>query len=117
MLVGRGATKESVDDEKPEPISRASEDRLVVDSVDNEELVRDDEPVPSPVPVIPGFEVRADDDFVNNEGLVDYAAGNFTNNEDLPISCAFKEGLFVESVNDEELIHNNEPVASLAPVG
>jgi hypothetical protein len=103
--VGCGATKESVNNKKPEeravvnsvdneesPINCASEDRSVVDSVDNEELVRDDEPVPLPVPVGQGSKVRADDDFVNDEELVDYPAGNSANNEDSPISRAFKEG-------------------------
>ena len=79
VLVGRGATKESVNNKMPEkrvvvnsvddeepPINRALEDRLVVDSVDNEELVGDNEPVPLPVPVSQGSEVRADNDFVNN---------------------------------------------------
>jgi hypothetical protein len=85
VLIGRGATKESVDNKKPEervvvnsvdneepPINCALEDRSVVDSVDNEELVRNDEPVSSPVPVGRGSKVRADDDFVNDEELVDY---------------------------------------------
>jgi hypothetical protein len=62
--IGRGATKESVDDKKQEegvvinsvdseepPINCALEDRSVVDSVDDEELVHEDEPVPSPVPI------------------------------------------------------------------
>jgi hypothetical protein len=44
-------------------------------------------------------------------------AGNSANNEDPPISCAFKEGLFVDSANDEEPVRDDEPVASLAPVG
>jgi hypothetical protein len=127
--IGCGATNESVDNKKPEeravvnsidneepPIS-ALEDRLVVDSVDDEELVHNNEPVPSPVPVGQGSEVRADDEFVNNEELVYYAAGNSANDEDPPISHAFKEGLFVDSVNDEESVRNNEPVASLAPIG
>ncbi len=93
-------------------------DRSVVDSVDNEELVHDNEPVPSPVPPIGrGSEVRTDDDFVNDEELVDYAAGNSANNEDPPISRVFKEGSFVDSVNDEEPVRDNEPVASLAPIG
>ncbi len=126
--VGCGATKESVDDKKPEeravvnsidneepPINHALEDRSVVDSVDNEELIRDDGPVTSAVPVGQGSKVRADDDFVNNEELVDYAAGNSVNDEDPPISHAFKA--FVDSVNDEEPVRDNEPVASLAPVG
>jgi hypothetical protein len=64
VLVGRGATKESVNNKKPEeravvnsidnekpPINHALEDWLIVDSVDNEELIHNDEPVPSPVPV------------------------------------------------------------------
>jgi hypothetical protein len=130
VLVGRGAIKESVNNKKPEeravinsvddeepPINRALEDRLVVDSVDDEELIHNDEPVPSSVPVGRGSEVRVDNDFVNNEELVDYVAGNSANNEDPPISLAFKEGLFVDSVDDEEPVRDNEPVASLAPVG
>jgi hypothetical protein len=60
--------------------------------------------------------VRADDDFVNDEELVDYAAGNSANDEDPPISRAFKEGLFVDSIDDEEPVLDDEPVASLAPV-
>jgi hypothetical protein len=106
----------AVDDEEP-PINCASEDRSVVDFADDEELVCDDEPVPSPVPVGRGSEVRADDDFVNDEELVDYAAGNSVNDEDPPISRAFKEGSFVDSVDDEEPVRDDEPVASLAPVG
>jgi hypothetical protein len=111
--VGHGATKESVNNKKPEeravinsrdneelPINRASKDRLVVDFVDNEELICNDEPVLSPVPVNQGSKVRADDDFVNDEELVDYAAGNSANNEDPPISSAFKKGLFVDSIDD-----------------
>jgi hypothetical protein len=130
LPIGRGATKESVNNEKPEeravvnsiddeepPINHALEDRTVVDSVDNEELVRDDEPVPSPVPSGQGSEVRADNGFFNNLELVDYAAGNSANNEDLPISHAFKEGLFVDSINNEDPVRNDEPVASLEPVG
>jgi hypothetical protein len=122
--------EESIDNKKPEeravvnsvdddemPINHALEDWSVVDSVDNEELVHDDEPVPSPVPVGRGSEVWADDDFVNTEELVDYAAGNSANNEDPPISRAFKEGLFVDSIDDEEPVCNNESVASLAPIG
>ncbi len=61
--------------------------------------------------------MRADDDFVNDEELVDYAAGNSANDEDPPISRAFKKGSFVDSVDDEEPVRNDEPVASLAPVG
>jgi hypothetical protein len=127
--VGHGATEESVHDKKPEkrvvvnsiedeklPINCALEDRSVVESVDDEELVHDDEPVPSPVPIGQGSEVRADDDFVNDEELVDYAAGNSANNEDPPISRAFKDWLFVDSIDDEEPFRNDEPVASLAPV-
>ena len=130
VLIGRGATKESVDNKMPEervvvnsvdneepPINCALEDSLVVDSVDDEELVRDNEPVPSPVPVGQSSKVRVDDDFDNDEELVDYAAGNSTNNEDLPISHAFKEGSFVDSVDNEEPVRDDEPVASLAPVG
>jgi hypothetical protein len=128
--VGFGATKESVNDKKPEkravvnsvddeepPINRALEDRSVVDSVYDEELVHNDEPVPSPVPIGQGSKVRVDNDFVNNEELVNYAAGNSTNNEDPPISHAFKEGSFIDSVDDEEPVCDNEPVASLAPIG
>jgi hypothetical protein len=83
VLVGRGATKESVNNKMPEkrvvvnsvddeepPINRALEDRSVVDSVDDE-LVRNNEPVPSPVPIGQVSEVRRDDDFVNDEELVD----------------------------------------------
>ncbi len=123
MPIGRGATKESIDNELEEravvnsvdneepPINRALEDRSVVDSVDNEKLVRDNEPVPSPVPIGQGSEVRADDDFVNSEDPIDYAAGNSANDEDPPISHAFKEGLFVNSIDDEEPVRDNEPVA------
>jgi hypothetical protein len=60
--------------------------------------------------------VRADDDFVNYEELVDYADGNSANNEDPPISCAFKERPFIDSINDEEPVRDNEPVASLVPI-
>jgi hypothetical protein len=83
VLIGRGATKESVDNKMPEervvvnsvdneepPINCALEDSLVVDSVDDEELVRDNEPVPSPVPVGRSSKVRADNDFVNDESLL-----------------------------------------------
>ncbi len=90
---------------------------MVADSVDDEELVRDDEPVPSREPVGRGSKVRADNDFVNDEELVDYAAGNSANDKDPPISCAFKDGLFVDSVDNEEPVCDDEPVASLAPVG
>jgi hypothetical protein len=42
---------------------------------------------------------------------------NSANDEDPPISHAFKEGSFVYSIDDEEPVHDDEPVASLAPVG
>jgi hypothetical protein len=98
--VGNSANDEDL------PISRAFKDGLFVDSVDNEEPVRDDEPVASLAPIGQASKERAHNDSVNDEELVDY---------ELPVapqdnkgSVAFVERAVVNSVVNKELVDNEQ---------